>query len=400
MAIVSMKALLESGVHFGHRTNKWDPRMKQYIFTERNGIHIIDLQQTVKLLNTAYAVVRDAVMAGGVLLFVGTKRQAQETIHEEATRCGMPYVAERWLGGLLTNWMTIYKRIQELDRLEHLRDSGEINRLTKKEGLLIQRQIDRLLLRLEGVRLMKRLPELLFVVDVSREVAAVHEANLLNIPIVAMVDTNCNPQSIDYVIPANDDAIRAIKLLVAKIADAVMEGKAMRKEEEEAEEAMRVEGETAVSAAHKVSVAVEEELEEEELLGEATLAKLSTTRKAAEKEETPVETEESKDKKEEKEIEKKKEHSKAKTEKEETLVEAEESKDKKEDKKMEKEIEKKKERSKAKTEKEETPVETEESKDKKKEKEIEKKKERSKAKAEKLEIVEPEAKIDEAKADK
>src|SRR5512139_2592194 len=232
MAVISMKALLESGVHFGHRTNKWDPRMKPYIFTERNGIHIIDLQQTVKLLNTALAVIRDAVAGGGTVLFVGTKRQAQETIRDEAGRAAMPYVTERWLGGMLTNWSTMYARIQELDRLEGLRDSGEISRLTKKEGLLVQREIDRLLIRLSGVRKMRRLPELIFVVDVGREEAAVHEANLLKIPVVALVDTNCNPHGIDYVIPSNDDAIRAIKLLVAKVADAVLEGKAMRKDQE------------------------------------------------------------------------------------------------------------------------------------------------------------------------
>ncbi len=283
MAVISMKALLESGVHFGHRTNKWDPRMKPYIFTERNGIHIIDLQQTVKLLNQAYNVVRDNVMNGGTVLFVGTKRQAQDTVKEEATRAGMPYVTERWLGGMLTNWSTMYARIQELERLEQLRDSGEINKLTKKEGLLIQREIDRLLVRLSGVRGMKRLPSLVFVVDVSREDAAVHEANVLNIPVVALVDTNCNPMGIDYVIPSNDDAIRAIKLLVAKVADAVLEGKAMRKEEEPVEEAPAAvaEGKTdkgRVRRAPKV-VEVDEEVEEGALLGEATLAKLSAARK-------------------------------------------------------------------------------------------------------------------------
>ena len=238
MAVISMKALLESGVHFGHRTNKWDPRMKPYIFTERNGIHIIDLQQTVKLLNQAYGVIREAVANGGTILFVGTKRQAQETVAEEAARCGMPYVTERWMGGMLTNWATIHQRIQELDRLEGLRNSEEINNLTKKEGLLIERQILRLQTRLSGTRIMKRRPDLLFIVDVGREEAAVHEANLLNIPIVALVDTNCNPQNVDYVIPSNDDAIRAIKLLVAKVADAVLEGKAMRKEEEVAQPAV------------------------------------------------------------------------------------------------------------------------------------------------------------------
>ena len=282
MAVVSMKALLESGVHFGHRTNKWDPRMKPYIFTERNGIHIIDLQQTVKLLNQAYNVIRDAVANGGTVMFVGTKRQAQETIKEEATRADMPYVTERWLGGMLTNWSTMYARIQELNRLEDLRDTGEISKLTKKEGLLIQREIDRLLIRLSGVRSMKRLPDLVFIVDVDREDAAVHEANLLNIPVVALVDTNCNPQGIDYVIPSNDDAIRAIKLLVAKVADAVLEGKAMRKEEEP-EGAMQAgaEGQSDQPRAHKAAKVVEtdDEATEDVLLGEATLAKLSATRK-------------------------------------------------------------------------------------------------------------------------
>ena len=282
MAVVSMKALLESGVHFGHRTNKWDPRMKPYIFTERNGIHIIDLQQTVKLLNQAYNVIRDAVSNGGTVMFVGTKRQAQETIKDEATRADMPFVTERWLGGMLTNWSTMYARIQELQRLEQLRDTGEISKLTKKEGLLIQREIDRLLIRLSGVRSMKRLPDLVFIVDVSREDAAVHEANLLNIPVVALVDTNCNPQCIDYVIPSNDDAIRAIKLLVAKIADAVLEGKAMRKEEEPEMAAQSGTEEQAEKPRLRKAVKVvdtDEEFTEDALLGEATLAKLSAARK-------------------------------------------------------------------------------------------------------------------------
>ena len=282
MAVVSMKALLESGVHFGHRTNKWDPRMKPYIFTERNGIHIIDLQQTVKLLNQSYNVIRDSVANGGTVMFVGTKRQAQETIKDEATRAGMPYVTERWLGGMLTNWSTMYARIQELNRLEELRDTGEISKLTKKEGLLIQREIDRLLIRLSGVRSMKRLPDIVFIVDVDREDAAVHEANLLNIPVVALVDTNCNPQGIDYVIPSNDDAIRAIKLLVAKVADAVLEGKAMRKEEEPEEAAQAgAEDQSDQPRQRKVAKVVDtdDEATEDVLLGESTLAKLSATRK-------------------------------------------------------------------------------------------------------------------------
>ena len=302
MAAVSMKALLESGVHFGHRTNKWDPRMKPYIFTERNGIHIIDLQQTVKLLNQAFNVIRDVVANGGTVLFVGTKRQAQETVKEEAVRAGMPYVTERWLGGMLTNWSTMHARIQELDRLEKLRETGEINRLTKKEGLLIGREINRLLTRLEGVRSMKRLPDLLFLVDVGREVAAVREANLLKIPMVALVDTNCNPQDIDYVIPSNDDAIRAIKLLVARMSDAVLEGKAMRKEEEPAEAAAPAEKSAEARPARGarkpkkvVEAADVDEVGEGDLLGESTLAKLNVTRKPEDKAEVPATQPEVKD---------------------------------------------------------------------------------------------------------
>jgi small subunit ribosomal protein S2 len=285
-----MKALLESGVHFGHRTNKWDPRMKPYIFTERNGIHIIDLQQTSKMLNHAFNVIRDVAANGGTVLFVGTKRQAQETVAEEATRCGMPYVTERWMGGMLTNWSTMHARIEELDRLEKMRDNNELDRLTKKEGLMIGRQITRLTTRLSGTRSMKRRPDLIFIVDVGREEAAVHEANLLNIPIVALVDTNCNPQDIDYVIPSNDDAIRAIKLLVGKVAEAILEGKALRKEEEGEEkpaEETRTRTEKSVRRAPKV-VDVDEELEDNALLGEATLAKLSAAREDAPAVETPA----------------------------------------------------------------------------------------------------------------
>ncbi len=287
MAVVSMKALLESGVHFGHRTNKWNPGMRPYIFTERNGIHIIDLQQTVKAINVAYNIIRDCVATGGTVMFVGTKRQAQETVHDEAMRCGMPYVTERWLGGMLTNWATMYQRIQELERMEKLFATGEIEKLTKKEALLIQREINRLNLRLSGVRTMTRLPELVFVIDVEREYAAVHEANLLQIPVIALVDTNCDPSFVDYVIPSNDDAIRAIKLLVSKMADAVEEGKAMRKDEEiEAEAAMeRIEAEKAESAEQARTAGMEDELEDAKLLGESTLAKLAPAPKA---EEPPV----------------------------------------------------------------------------------------------------------------
>jgi len=278
MAVVSMKALLESGVHFGHRTNKWNPRMKPYIFTERNGIHIIDLQQTVKAITNAYNAVRDSVASGGVVMFVGTKRQAQETVHDEAIRCGMPYVTERWLGGMLTNWSTIHQRIVELERMEKLFSSGEIEKLTKKEALLIQREITRLNINLSGVRNMVHTPDLVFVVDVSREYAAVHESNLLNIPVIALVDTNCDPTSVDYVIPSNDDAIRAIKLLVAKMADAVEEGKALRKDEQieaEAAQARLVESDPDALRRPVNAFETDEELQDEELLGESTLAKLT-----------------------------------------------------------------------------------------------------------------------------
>jgi len=264
MAIVSMKALLESGVHFGHRTHKWNPAMKPYIFTERNGIHIIDLQKTVKALDEAYNLVRDTVAEGGTVLFVGTKRQAQDTIRDEAERVEMPYVTTRWLGGMLTNWRTIRQRVNELDRLERMRDGGEFSRITKKEALMLQRKMDRLEYLLGGIRNMTGLPEMLFVVDVYRESTAIHEANLLEIPVIAMVDTNCDPNKVDYVVPSNDDAIRAIKLLVGRIADAVQEGKALHKEEEI--EAMPEEAVMAITD--------EPELSDEELLGEATLAKL------------------------------------------------------------------------------------------------------------------------------
>jgi len=249
--------------------------MRPYIFTERNGIHIIDLQQTVKSFNSAYAVLRDCVSEGGTVLFVGTKRQAQETVREEAIRCGMPYVTERWLGGMLTNWVTIFQRIMELERLEKMRDTGEFERLTKKEGLLLERAIKRLEIRLSGVRNLKRLPDMLFIVDVNREETAVHEANLTRIPIVALVDTNCDPGGVDYVIPSNDDAIRAIKLLVAKIADAVIEGKAMRKDDIlEGEPGTPANVETEATSEHP-KIDLEDGKPDADLFGAATLAKLS-----------------------------------------------------------------------------------------------------------------------------
>jgi len=267
-----MKALLESGVHFGHRTHKWNPAMKPYIYTERNSIHIIDLQQTVKAIEVAYKLVVNTVADEGTVLFVGTKRQAQETIQIESERCGMPYVTNRWLGGTLTNFRTIRQRINELERLERMRERGEFSRITKKEALLLTRKMDRLEMLIGGIRNMTGLPDMLFVVDVRREDTAIHEANLLDVPVLAMVDTNCDPRNVDYVIPSNDDAIRAIKLLVGKMADAVLEGMALRKEEEEFEPSERM-----------VAMAVDEpELTDEDLLGEATLAKMAEEAAAAE----------------------------------------------------------------------------------------------------------------------
>jgi small subunit ribosomal protein S2 len=228
MPVVTMKALLESGVHFGHRTRRWDPRMRSFIFTERNGIHIIDLQQTLTLLDKSYELVRDTVSKGGVVLFVGTKKQAAENLGEEAERCGMPYVNKRWLGGTLTNFRTIRQRMDYMVQLEAERERGEFARLSKKEALLKERELEKLYQRFGGIRTMRDLPSALFIVDVKREEIAVKEANRLQIPIMAMVDSNCDPTPIDYIIPSNDDAIRAIKLITSKIADAVLEGRQMR----------------------------------------------------------------------------------------------------------------------------------------------------------------------------
>lgn len=277
MAVVSMKTLLESGVHFGHRTHKWNPKMKPYIFTERNGIHILNLQQTVKAIEEAYGLIRDTVAGGGTVLFVGTKRQAQETIQVEAERCGMPYVTARWLGGMLTNWRTIRERINELERLERMKERGDFDRLKKKERLTLQRQIDKLEMRLGGIRRMVGLPELVFIVDVRREETAIHEANLLDIPVVAMVDTNCDPGSVDFVIPSNDDAIRAIKLLVSTVADAVIEGKDLRKDDDTMmSKAAKAESAGSARRDRRSVVAADDDddLSDEDLLGASTLAKL------------------------------------------------------------------------------------------------------------------------------
>ena len=225
MAVISMKQLLEAGVHFGHQTRRWNPKMAPYIFTERNGIHIIDLQKTVKKVNDAYVFVRDIVAEGGDILFVGTKKQAQSSVKEEAERCGMPFVNARWLGGMLTNFTTIRRRIGRLEQLRKMEADGTFDMLPKKEVIGLQGEIEKLEKFLGGVKDMKKIPAAMFIVDPRKEKNAVAEAKKLGIPVVAIVDTNCDPDEIDYVIPGNDDAIRAVKLIAETIAAAVIEGR-------------------------------------------------------------------------------------------------------------------------------------------------------------------------------
>ncbi|HCV8180352.1 TPA: 30S ribosomal protein S2 [Staphylococcus aureus] len=224
MAVISMKQLLEAGVHFGHQTRRWNPKMKKYIFTERNGIYIIDLQKTVKKVDEAYNFLKQVSEDGGQVLFVGTKKQAQESVKSEAERAGQFYINQRWLGGLLTNYKTISKRIKRISEIEKMEEDGLFEVLPKKEVVELKKEYDRLIKFLGGIRDMKSMPQALFVVDPRKERNAIAEARKLNIPIVAIVDTNCDPDEIDYVIPANDDAIRAVKLLTAKMADAILEG--------------------------------------------------------------------------------------------------------------------------------------------------------------------------------
>jgi small subunit ribosomal protein S2 len=226
MSAISMKMLLEAGVHFGHQTNKWNPKMKPYIFGARNNIYIIDLQQTVVMFQTAYDFIVDAVSQGREILFVGTKKQSQEAIKEEAVRCGMPYVNQRWLGGMLTNFVTIKKSIDRLNNLSKMFDDDSIKAFPKKEITKLQKEKEKLEDVLGGIRNMKSYPAAVFIVDPNREHIAVQEAKKLKIPIVGIVDTNCDPDNIDYIIPGNDDAIRAIKLFASKFAEAVVEGKA------------------------------------------------------------------------------------------------------------------------------------------------------------------------------
>ena len=225
MAVVFMKQLLEAGVHFGHQTRRWNPKMAKYIFTERNGIYIIDLQKTVKKLDEAYNFVRDVAAEGGDILFVGTKKQAQESVREEALRCGMHYVNARWLGGMMTNFRTIRRRIDRMEQINKMREDGTFEMLPKKEVAKLELELEKLEKFLGGVKTMDKLPKAMFIVDPRKERIAVSEARKLNIPIVAIVDTNCDPDEIDYVIPGNDDAIRAVKLIAGAMADAVLEGR-------------------------------------------------------------------------------------------------------------------------------------------------------------------------------
>jgi small subunit ribosomal protein S2 len=235
LATITMKELLEAGVHFGHQTKRWNPRMKEYIFGERNGIYIIDLQKTLKMFKEASKYVTDMALDGKTILFVGTKRQAQDAIAEEATRCGMFYINQRWLGGLLTNWATVQKSVKRLQELDEMATDGRYDLMTKKEVIKLERERKHLQANLAGIKNMRRLPDALFVVDSNNEAIAVKEARKLGIPVVAVVDTNCDPTMVDYVIPGNDDALRAIRLFTSKVADSIVEGVQMGGDKEQAE---------------------------------------------------------------------------------------------------------------------------------------------------------------------
>lgn len=223
MSVISMKQLLEAGVHFGHQTRRWNPKMAKYIYMERNGIHIIDLQKTVQKIDQAYEVINECVNQGGTVLFVGTKKQAQEAVRLEAERCGMPYVAQRWLGGMLTNFKTIRKRINRMEEIEAMEADGTFDVLPKKEVILLKKEHAKLEKNLGGIRNLKKLPDLIFIIDPKKETICMQEAKILGIPLIGMADTNCDPDELDYIIPGNDDAIRAVKLIVNRMADAVVE---------------------------------------------------------------------------------------------------------------------------------------------------------------------------------
>lgn len=294
MANITMKELLEAGVHFGHQTKRWNPKMKEFIFGERNGIYIIDLQKTLKMFKDASKFVQDQAAAGKTLLFVGTKRQAQDAISEEAQRCGMFYVNQRWLGGLLTNWITVQKSVKRLKELDDMATDGRYDLLPKKEVIKLERERKHLQTNLAGIKSMTRLPDALFVIDSNKEQIAVREARKLGIPVVAVVDTNCDPSEVDYVIPGNDDALRAIRLFASKVADSVAEGAQALADQQGAEisamaEATPAEGEApAVDAPEVPAPAVAAEAEDvsmEDVLGQGT-----RKRPAAKAESDPVES--------------------------------------------------------------------------------------------------------------
>jgi small subunit ribosomal protein S2 len=259
LATITMKELLEAGVHFGHQTKRWDPRMKEYIFGERNGIYIIDLQKTLKMFKEASKFVTELASQGKVILFVGTKRQAQDAIAEEAARCGMFYINNRWLGGLLTNWVTVQKSVKRLQELDEMATDGRYELLTKKEVIRLERERKHLQANLAGIKTMRRLPDAIFVVDSSNEAIAVKEARKLGIPVVAVVDTNCDPTMVDYVIPGNDDALRAIRLFTSKIADSVVEGAAAAGDKQFAEAEGGVTGELQAADGEATEAAPEAE---------------------------------------------------------------------------------------------------------------------------------------------
>ena len=269
MAVISMKQLLEAGVHFGHQTRRWNPKMKRFIHGERSGIHIVDLHQTLNHLEASYVFVRDLVANGGTVLFIGTKKQAQESIQSYAERCNMPYINERWLGGMLTNFQTISKRVGKMQEYRRMRESGEFEAMPKKEALLIGRELTKLERNLGGIRDMQKLPDAVFVLDTKKEHIAVTEARKIGIPIVAVVDTNCDPDLVDYAIPGNDDAIRAGELMTRVISDAVLEGRFIRSKKAEAK------GESPVER---------NALEEAEVIEQQAQARAAAAAEAAERE--------------------------------------------------------------------------------------------------------------------
>jgi small subunit ribosomal protein S2 len=290
LANITMKELLEAGVHFGHQTKRWNPKMKEFIFGERNGIYIIDLQKTLKMFKDASRFVQELASSGKTLLFVGTKRQAQDAIAEEAQRCGMFYVNQRWLGGLLTNWVTVQKSVKRLKELDEMATDGRYDLLPKKEVIKLERERKHLQTNLAGIKSMTRLPDALFVIDSNKEQIAVKEARKLGIPVVAVVDTNCDPSEVDYVIPGNDDALRAIRLFASKVADSVTEGSQLLTDQQTSEmsamaEAAPAEEEAAAEVPAEAAPAEAEDVSMEDVLGQGT-----RKRPAAKAETDPVES--------------------------------------------------------------------------------------------------------------